>query len=153
MTQQILLDLYRYEGEKCKKIATQLRYLLFVPGFQYTYLFRQTCKASCKLTKFIWSALLRLCMYYTNIQIPVGTQIGEGYHILITMFDRRYGNAQTGVKVKRETAARMRLFQKRIWWFFFLRHWGYHITDWTTLTLKTMNASVKSQYIKTVEYN
>ena len=81
MTQQILLDLYRYEGEKCKKIATQLRYLLFVPGFQYTYLFRQACKASCKLTKFIWSALLRLCMYYTNIQIPVGTQIGEGFMI------------------------------------------------------------------------
>lgn len=81
MTQQNLLDLYRYEGEKCKKIATQLRYILFVPGFQYTFLLRRASNASCMFTRFIWSALLRICMYYTNIQIPAGTQIGEGFMI------------------------------------------------------------------------
>ena len=42
------------------------------------------------------------------------TEQMKGYHIPTTMSDRRYGNAQIGVKVKRETAARMRLFQKRI---------------------------------------
>lgn len=32
-------DLYRYEGEACRSLKTRLKYMLCVPGFQFTYYF------------------------------------------------------------------------------------------------------------------
>lgn len=71
-------DLFRYEGMKCHSLKTQLRYILFTPGFQYSYCFRHAQKASCKLVSFFWQAILRLLMYKYGIQIPYQTKIGEG---------------------------------------------------------------------------
>lgn len=39
MNKEIKKDLYRYIGEDCNKIIYQLRYFLFIPGFQYIYFF------------------------------------------------------------------------------------------------------------------
>lgn len=41
-----LADLYRYEGQKCFNLKTQLRHLLGVPGFQYTWCLRHAQHAS-----------------------------------------------------------------------------------------------------------
>lgn len=41
MTQQNLLDLYRYQGEKCKKIATQLRYIFSFQAFNIPFYFAE----------------------------------------------------------------------------------------------------------------
>lgn len=76
-----LADLYRYEGSKCFSLKTQLRYLLVVPGFQYTWCLRHTQNASNRITYFLWRLLLRLLMYHTGIQIPASTKIGPGLKI------------------------------------------------------------------------
>ncbi len=72
------LDLYRYEGERCNNLLVQLRYLLFTPGFQYSYCFRHAQNASFLLTRVFWMVLLRFMMYHTTIQIPYQTSIGPG---------------------------------------------------------------------------
>lgn len=74
-------DLFRYEGVKCHSVGTQLRYLLFVPGFQYSWCFRNAQNASCRLTVLFWCAFLRILMYLYGIQIPYQTLIGEGLRI------------------------------------------------------------------------
>lgn len=73
-------DLFRYEGQKCNSLKTQLRYLLFVPGFQYSYCFRHAQNAKNPVTRFFWAGMLRLMMYHSGIQIPYITQIGSGLH-------------------------------------------------------------------------
>lgn len=74
-------DLFRYEGAKCNRLLTQLRYVLFVPGFQYIYCFRHAQNASNIVTRFFWMAILRFMMYQTSIQIPYQTKIGPGFKI------------------------------------------------------------------------
>ena len=71
-------DLFRYEGNRCKSILVQLKYLLFVPGFQYSYCLRHASHARNFITKFLWEAMLRLMMYHSGIQSPSKTQIGPG---------------------------------------------------------------------------
>jgi serine O-acetyltransferase len=71
-------DLYRYEGNKCHSLKTQIRYLLGTPGFQYSYALRHAQNASDPISKVFWVVVLRLMMYFTSIQIPAQTRIGEG---------------------------------------------------------------------------
>lgn len=71
-------DLFRYEGSKCNSILIQLKYILFVPGFQYSYCLRHAKHARNPLTRFFWAGMLRLMMYHSGIQIPYQTEIGEG---------------------------------------------------------------------------
>lgn len=77
MNKQIVSDLYRYEGAKSASLLIQLKYIFFVPGFTYIYFFRKA--SSSKF--FLWKVLLRITMYKTGIQIPVGTTIGDGFRI------------------------------------------------------------------------
>lgn len=74
-------DLYRYEGENSKRLMTRLRYILFTPGYQFTYCWRKATFARNPLSKMFWRILHRRCMFHTGIQIPVGTQIAEGLKI------------------------------------------------------------------------
>ena len=71
-------DLFRYEGKKCNSLLIQLKYLLFVPGFQYSYCLRHTQHASNVISRFFWNAMLRLMMYHSGIQIPYQTKIASG---------------------------------------------------------------------------
>ncbi len=80
MDKQIQKDLYRYIGNDSKYILKQLRYFIFTPGFRYIYFFRKASKSG--LTKWIWRIFMRLYMHKTGIQIPYGTQIGEGFRIV-----------------------------------------------------------------------
>jgi len=81
MTDILQKDLYRYEGEKSRSLLTQLRYILFTPGFQFTYCWRKASMARNPLSKLFWKILHRRCMFHSGIQIPVGTKIGEGLKI------------------------------------------------------------------------
>lgn len=74
-------DLYRYEGENSKRLMTRLRYILFTPGYQFTYCWRKATFAMNPLSKIFWRILHRRCMFHTGIQIPVGTRIAEGLKI------------------------------------------------------------------------
>lgn len=74
-------DLFRYEGDKCHNLKTQIRYLIGTPGFQYSYCFRHAQNASNPITKLFWYIALRLLMYVFCIQIPCKTKIGEGLKI------------------------------------------------------------------------
>lgn len=73
-------DLFRYEGLKCNSLLKQLRYVLFVPGFQYSYCLRHAQNARNPLTRFFWAGMLRLMMYHSGIQIPYTTKIGPGLY-------------------------------------------------------------------------
>lgn len=74
-------DLFRYEGDKSRRFLTKLRYILFVPGYQFTYCWRKASLARNPLSRMFWKILHRRCMFHTGIQIPIGTQIGEGLRI------------------------------------------------------------------------
>lgn len=78
MKEYNLRDLYRYEGEGCHSLKTQLRYLLFTPGFRYSYFLRHTQNAKSLIARFFWHVLLRRTMLHTGIQIPYQTKIGPG---------------------------------------------------------------------------
>lgn len=82
MNSIIRKDLYRYIGSGCNNFAKQLRYILFTPGFQYIYFFRHAQLAKNILSKFFWNILLKLCSLKFGIQIPVNTQIGDGFRIV-----------------------------------------------------------------------
>lgn len=82
MNNQIKKDLFRYVGRDAERIIMQLRYVLFVPGFQYTYLLRKSQFAKCRLGRLFYATLLKLCSYKFAIQIPSCTKIGEGFRIL-----------------------------------------------------------------------
>lgn len=64
------------------KLRTQLRYLFFVPGFQYTFLLRKTQLACNPIMRLIYMALLKLCQFKFSIQIPHQTKIGRGFRIV-----------------------------------------------------------------------
>lgn len=81
MNKTLLYDLYRYEGTGCNSFKTRIRYIMFTPGFQFTYIFRKASEANNIFTKIFWRVLHRWCMFHTGIQIPVGTKIGEGLKI------------------------------------------------------------------------
>lgn len=81
MNDIIQKDLYRYEGEKSRSRLTQLRYILFTPGFQFTYCWRKASMARNPISKLFWRILHRRCMFHSGTQIPVGTRIGEGLKI------------------------------------------------------------------------
>lgn len=74
-------DLYRYEGKASRRLFVRLRYILFTPGFQFTYCWRKASMARNPVARFFWRVLHRRCMFHTGIQIPVGTKIGEGLRI------------------------------------------------------------------------
>lgn len=74
-------DLFRYEGELSTKILVKLRYILFTPGFQFTYCWRHASEAHNPLSRLFWKVLHRWCMFHTGIQIPIGTQIEPGLKI------------------------------------------------------------------------
>ena len=82
MNNQIKKDLFRYVGRDAERIIMQLRYVLFVPGFQYTYLLRKSQFGKCRLGRLFYATLLKLCSYKFAIQIPSCTKIGEGFRIL-----------------------------------------------------------------------
>ena len=74
-------DLYRYEGERCNLLLVQLRYVLFTPGFQYSYCFRHVQNSGNKITRLWWKFWLRRMMFRSGIQIPSSTKIGPGLKI------------------------------------------------------------------------
>lgn len=81
MNEILQKDLFRYEGDKSRRFLTKLRYILFTPGYQFTYCWRKASLAHNPLSRLFWKVLHRICMFHTGIQIPVGTQIGEGFKI------------------------------------------------------------------------
>lgn len=81
MNKILIDDLYRYEGEACRSLKTRLKYILFVPGFQFIYFFRKASNAHNPISKGIWYVLHRLSMWHYGFQIPVGTKIGRGFRI------------------------------------------------------------------------
>lgn len=81
MNDIIQSDLFRYEGERSKSLSVKLRYLLFTPGFQFSYCWRKASAATNIISSIFWRILHRRCMFHTGIQIPVGTDIGPGFRI------------------------------------------------------------------------
>lgn len=77
----LLKDLYRYEGKNSKRWSIRLRYIFFTPGFQFTYCWRNATLARNIISRLFWRLLHRRCMFHSGIQIPVGTNIGEGLKI------------------------------------------------------------------------
>lgn len=71
-------DLFRYEGAGCHSFMTRLKYLLFVPGFQYSCCLRLAKRARNPLSRLFRQAMLRMMMYHTGIQIPSQVTIGRG---------------------------------------------------------------------------
>lgn len=82
MNKLIKDDLYRYIGTDCNRLLSQLRYVIFTPGFRYVYLFRKTQLAKNRFSRLFWHFLLRKCMWKTGIQIPYQTHIGRGFRIV-----------------------------------------------------------------------
>lgn len=82
MRKEIKEDLYRYVGKDANKLLTQLRYIIFTPGFQYIYFFRKTSLAKNKLSRLVFHFCLRHCMIKYGIQIPYSTKIGRGFRIV-----------------------------------------------------------------------
>lgn len=74
-------DLYRYEGKRSRRLSVKLRYLLFTPGFQFTFFFRKASDARNPVSGLFWKVCHRISMLQTQIQIPVGTEIGPGLRI------------------------------------------------------------------------
>lgn len=81
MIKSCLEDLYRYEGERCHSCLMQLRYILFTPGYRYTYLMRHAQEASTKIARAIWFLMLKRCSFKFSIQIPYQAKIGRGFRI------------------------------------------------------------------------
>lgn len=81
MKQYLLDDLYRYEGNGSRSLKTQLKYIIFNPGFQFTYFFRKASNSRNPIGRAFWKILHRLSMWHFGFQIPVGTKIGRGFRI------------------------------------------------------------------------
>lgn len=71
-------DLYRYYGERGESLAWRL---MRPPELRYLALFRKASNCKWKPLKFYYTVKLKRLSYRTQIQIPVGTQIGEGFYI------------------------------------------------------------------------
>ncbi|MDB8914844.1 serine acetyltransferase, partial [Parabacteroides merdae] len=82
MNEIIKSDLYRYVGKTNSSLLVQLRYFFFTPGFRYIYFFRKGSLARRRIIRLLWHFFMRMCMYRTGIQIPLGTRIGEGFRIV-----------------------------------------------------------------------
>lgn len=82
MRHNIKKDLFRYIGPDSEKLVMQIRYFLFVPGFQYIYFLRKVQLSKNPLARFFYNALLKLCSYKFSIQIPSDTCIGDGFRIV-----------------------------------------------------------------------
>lgn len=82
MNRIILQDLYRYEGQRSRRLLMQLRYIFFVPGFTYIYFFRKVQTSKFSLLRIVYAALLKITSYITHIQIPPSTRIAPGFRIV-----------------------------------------------------------------------
>ena len=82
MNSKIKKDLYRYIGDDSCRLLMQIRYVLFVPGFQYIWLLRKSQLSRNPLSRLFFNALLKLCSYKFAIQIPPSTRIDEGFRIV-----------------------------------------------------------------------
>lgn len=80
MLKSCLEDLYRYEGERCHHLLTQIRYYLFTPSFRYLYFLRHAQCAN-TVTRLYWCWRLKKCSFQYGIQIPYQTRIGKGLRI------------------------------------------------------------------------
>ena len=72
-------DLYRFEGQRSKSLKVQLKYVFCVPGFTYTFFFRHASQSKHRFARLVYSFFLQITKFIT--QIPVGTNIGRGFHI------------------------------------------------------------------------
>lgn len=81
MNTLIKKDLYRYIGKDCERSLMQWRYILFTPGFQFTYFLRRVQLSTFFVGRCFWSICLKLCSWKFGIQIPSQTSIGEGFRI------------------------------------------------------------------------
>lgn len=73
-------DLYRYTGTR--NLLILIRYILFTPGFRYTFFLRKCQYSSNIISRLFWKILLRQTMLRTGIQIPPETKIGRGLRIV-----------------------------------------------------------------------
>lgn len=73
-------DLYRYTGKRNLKLL--VRYILFTPGFRYTFFYRKAQYAENSYSRFFLEFFRRRCMLQTAIQIPSATKIGKGFRIV-----------------------------------------------------------------------
>jgi len=80
-TKALQEDLYRYEGECCRKLTTKLKYLFCVPGYTYIFFFRHASMSRSRIGHSFWSVFLHLTKFITHIQIPAGAHIGKGLYI------------------------------------------------------------------------
>ena len=80
MDATIAADLYRYAGKV--DLRTLLTYLVFSPGFRFTYVFR---KANAHKRHspgwLVYKLLHRRFFYKYGFQIPLSTRIGKGLYI------------------------------------------------------------------------
>ena len=82
MNSIIQKDLYRYIGNASNSLLQRIRYVFFVPGFQYIYIYRKCQLSKIRIIKLFWLILLKLCSFWTKIQIPYSTVIAEGFRIV-----------------------------------------------------------------------
>lgn len=80
MTKIIKKDLYRYVGSSVNHFLVRWKMILFSPGCTFIYFLRKAQAKS--IFHPFWNVCHRLWMWHTGIQIPVATQIGEGFRIL-----------------------------------------------------------------------
>jgi serine O-acetyltransferase len=100
-------DLYRYYGDEGESLAQKM---LRPPELRYIALLRKTNACKFRLLKLFYMVRLKLLSYKTLIQIPVRTEIGEGFYIghlgrLIIHPDAKLGkniNVGTGVTIGQE---------------------------------------------------
>ena len=82
MNEKIQKDLYRYVGNQCKKKIIQLRYIFFTPGFTFIWAWRHAKLANNPISKLFWRIIHLHFSFKYGIQIPIKTQIGEGFRIV-----------------------------------------------------------------------
>ncbi len=78
MNKRFKKDLYRYYGENGESLAQRL---LRPPELKYIALFRRANECRFAPLKLYYTVRLKLLSYKTQIQIPVRTEIGEGFYI------------------------------------------------------------------------
>lgn len=71
-------DLYRYYGEQGESIKNRL---LRPIEIKYLYVFRKAKESSNIFSRIYYKLKLRRISMKSQIQIPVGTEIGEGFYI------------------------------------------------------------------------
>ena len=97
-------DLYRYYGDKGESFAKRM---LRPPEIRYIALFRRARACKFPPLKLFYAVKLKLLSYKTQIQIPLRTEISEGFYIghsgrIIINPDAKLGknmNVSTGVVI------------------------------------------------------